>query len=250
MAGASQQLAEQQRLMQLQVRTQALRDFLLLWPLWTGDEQTFAQLVQATKPLVTVYRNASSTVASAYYNSARTEEQIAGNFAARLADPVPEEQLVSSLYVTGQVAARDALGSGQSPVQARQIALTRVSGAVSRHVLNGGRETILGSVQGDAKALGWARITDGNPCAFCMTLASRGAVYKTEETASFEAHDHCGCAAMAVWTRDTTIPNLDRWQKTYDQAQQFGLDEKLLQHGENTSAARLNAVRRYLAVVN
>jgi hypothetical protein len=36
--------------------------------------------------------------------------------------------------------------------------------------------------------------------------------------------------------------------KTYDAAQQWGLDNGLLQAGENSSSARINAVRRYLAV--
>jgi hypothetical protein len=243
----TQQLAEQHRQAQLQVRTHALRDFLLLWPLWSGDDQSFARLVRAAKPLVTVYRNASSGLASTYYTAARDAEQVGGGFTPHISSPLPDEQLVRSLYATGQGTTRDALGAGQNAGQARKIALTRVSGAVTRHVLNGGRETIIDSVHGDAKALGWARITDGDPCYFCLVLASRGAVYKSEVTASFEAHDHCGCAAMPVWKKDTAIPNLDRWQETYEQAQQFGLDESLLQPGENTPAARLNAVRRYLA---
>lgn len=247
MEAPAAQLAEQHRQAQLQLRTQALRDFLHLWPIWLGDGQTFARLVQAVKPLVTVYRNASSNLAGAYYASARTSEQINGDFAPHIATPLPDDQLFNSLYATGQSAARDAIAAGQSPDNAREVALTRVSGAVTRHVLDGGRATIIESVQNDAKALGWARVTDGDPCYFCLTLASRGAVYKTEETASFEAHDHCGCAAMAIWKRGTAIPNLERWQTIYDQAQQHGLNEGVLQGGENTPAARLNAVRRYLA---
>lgn len=240
-------LAEQHRQAQLQVRARALRDFLLLWPLWTGDEASFARLVQAAKPLVTVYRNASSALASSYYTAARTADEVGGPFVPRLVASVPDSQLASSMYATGHAAARNALSSGQSAMEARKTALTRVSGALTRHVLDGGRGTILTSVQADEKALGWARVTDGNPCYFCLTLASRGAVYKSEQAADFEAHDHCGCAAMVVFSRDTEIPGRDRWQSIYDEAQQYGLDESLLQPGENSSAARLNAVRRYLA---
>jgi hypothetical protein len=247
MADTAQALAEQHRQAQLEVRSRALRDFLLLWPLWTGDESSFASLVQAAKPLVTVYRSASSAVASSYYTAARAMDGISSPFVPRLAPAAPDSQLAGSMYATGQAAARSALAAGQSPAQARQTALTRVSGALTRHVLDGGRATILSSVQADEKALGWARVTDGDPCYFCLTLASRGAVYKSEQSADFEAHDHCGCAAMAVFRRDTAIPGLDRWQSIYDQAQQYGLDESLLQPGENSSAARLNAVRRYLA---
>jgi hypothetical protein len=34
--------------------------------------------------------------------------------------------------------------------------------------------------------------------------------------------------------------------KTYDAAQQWGIDNGLLQPGENSSSARINTVRRYL----
>lgn len=240
-------LTEQHRQAQLQVRNTALRDFLLLWPLWNGDRETFASLVQATLPLIRVYKQASAAVAASYYQTLRSTEGVVGRPSVRLAATVDPEQIISSLYVTGQVKTRDALNSGAAPEQARKAALTRVSGAVSRHVLTGGRETVLNSVAADKRAIGWARVTDGDPCYFCLTLASRGAVYKTEQSASFEAHDHCGCSAMPVFDRATDIPGHAKWAGIYDAAQAAGIESGDLQHGENSSAERLNAVRRYLA---
>jgi hypothetical protein len=80
-----------------------------------------------------------------------------------------------------------------------------------------------------------------------LTLAARGPVYKSEQSADFQAHDHCGCAAEPFY-RGSAWPGRSReFLATYDAAQQFGLDEGLLQPGENSSSARLNAVRRYLA---
>ena len=247
MSDAATALTEQHRQAQLQVRNHALRDFLLLWPLWRGDQATFASLVQATLPLVRVYRQTSATLAASYYRAMRADVGVVGRPNIRLASPLDPEQITSSLYVTGQVKTRDALSGGASPEQARRAALTRVSGAVSRHVLTGGRETVLNSVAADKGAIGWARITDGNPCYFCLTLASRGAVYKTEQSASFEAHDHCGCSAMPVFDRHAEIPGHTKWRDIYDAAQTAGLESGDLQHGENSSAERLNAVRRYLA---
>lgn len=240
-------LAEQHRQAQLQVRNHALRDFLLLWPLWTGDDQSFARLVQATRPLVDVYRRVSATLASSYYTAARMDAGVSGAAGVQLAAAVDAKQLATSMYVTGQVSARNALDAGRTAAAARQTALAQVSGAVTRHVLDGGRQTLLDTVQADKHALGWARVTDGDPCYFCLTLASRGAVYKTEQSASFEAHDHCGCSAMPVFDRRAVIPDHAKWLGIYEQAQQAGIDSGLLQHGENTSAARLNAVRQFLA---
>jgi hypothetical protein len=240
-------LTEQHRQAQLKVRSLMLRDFLLLWPIWTGDTASFGSLVGATMPLLRVYRQASASLAGAYYGALRTADRAAGTPAVRLAGNVNVEQVTKSMYVTGQAASHEALAGGSGTEQARTDALTRVSGAVTRHVLAGGRETILDSVAADPQAIGWARVTDGDPCYFCLTLAARGAVYKTETSAGFEAHDHCGCSAVPLWNGSALPAGTDRWRQIYEDAQRDGLDKGLLQHGENTSAARLNAVRRYLA---
>ena len=47
----------------------------------------------------------------------------------------------------------------------------------------------------DALAVGWRRVSDGHPCAFCAMLASRGFVYHTAETAGSmnRYHNDCRC---------------------------------------------------------
>jgi hypothetical protein len=245
-ATESAQLAAQHRQAQLRIRAAALSAFTVLWPLWKGDQKSFLTLATATVPLARVYRRASAVAAASYYQAARQLEQIAGDATPSLASVVNVEQLMASLFVTGQVKTREALSAGQSPEQAMQTALVRLSGAVTRHVLNGSRDTILQTVEKDRHAAGWARLTDGNPCPFCLTLASRGAVYKSEETADFQAHDACACHSVPVWDGSWS-PDAQRWLDIYDAAQDAGIESGLLQHGENSSRARLNAVRRYLA---
>lgn len=246
MAAVENSLTEEHRQAQLKVRSSALRDFLLLWPLWR-DESSFADLVAATMPLVRSYNRISASVAAAYFQALRAAEEVPGQSPARLADGINAAQVTTSLYVTAKVAQRDAASGGQSPEGAGQSAFVRTSGAVVRHVLSGGRDTILQSVAADPKALGWARVTDGDPCYFCLTLASRGAVYKSEATASFEAHDHCGCSAMPVWAGTPLPDQTAEWKRIYNAAQREALALGDLQHGENSSQARLNAVRRHLA---
>jgi len=239
-------LTEQYRQAQTKIRARALRDFLVLWPLWHGDSQSFQRLVVATMPLARVYQSLSATLAATYYKEIRSLEQVPGDATVRLAASVVPAQIVASMYATGQTTAADAIAAGRTATEARQIALARVSGAVTRHILDGGRDTILQSVQADKQAVGWARVTDGDPCYFCLTLASRGAVYKSEQTAGFQAHDHCGCTAMPVY-KGTLIPNLPQWRDIYNRSQNEAESSGELQPGENTSKARLNAVRRYLA---
>lgn len=245
MADDTLALTEQHRQTQLQIRAQALRDFALLWPIWKGDEQSFAELVAAALVLVRAYRRLSSTAAATYYEAFRSAARAAGVATPTLAAAIPDAQVATSLYVTGRDALRIALNAGQTADGARSTALVRAGGAVSRHIVDAGRQTILDSVAADPHAVGWARVTDGDPCYFCLTLASRGAVYKSEQSASFQAHDHCGCTAMPVF-EGTEIPSLDRWKQIYNDAQNQGESSGLLQPGENSSKARLNAVRQYL----
>ena len=239
-------LTHQHQAAQAQIRAQAIRDFALLWPIWKADEQSFTELVSASIILVRAYRQISAAAAAAFYEAFRGAAEAAGVPATVLAPTLPDTQIATSLYVTGRDALRKALASGQSPSEARATTLVRASGAISRHVVDAGRQTILDSVAADEHAVGWARVTDGNPCYFCLTLASRGAVYKSEQTADFKAHDHCGCTAMPVF-KGTTIPDLQRWRQTYNEAQNQGEASGLLMPGENSSKARLNAVRQLLA---
>ena len=188
-------LTREHRTRQLAIRAAVIRDFQRLWPIWdSGDLRTFDLLVQATIPLIDLRRGTSAGVAADYYTAFRVAEGIPGSAGARIADQAPRDQLVTSLYVTGKTQVQRALRSGFSVQAARQNTFVTMSGAVTRHVLNAGRDTLILSTASDKRARGWRRITDANPCSFCSMLAGRGAVYSAE-TADFQAHDHCGCSA-------------------------------------------------------
>jgi hypothetical protein len=111
-----------------------------------------------------------------------------------------------SLTVTGPVGQKSKIGRGKSPTRARDESFVEASGAASRHVLTGGRQSLLTLLQDDQQAIGWARVTDGDPCAFCALLASRGPVYKTEQSAGFQPHDACACQPEPVYSRDSLWP--------------------------------------------
>jgi hypothetical protein len=143
---------------------------------------------------VRAHHGLSSAFAAAYYDSFRRAEQVAGAPTPRPALPVDPEHVATSMHVTGRVMTGKALLAGQSPQAAMQTALVRTSGALTRHVLAGGRDTLVLSTLEDEQAVGWARVTSGRCCAFCAMLASRGPVYG-EDTSRFRAHDHCACTA-------------------------------------------------------
>lgn len=111
-----------------------------------------------------------------------------------------------SLTVTGPVGQKSKAARGKPLQRARDESFVEASGAATRHVLTGGRQSLLTLVEGDMKAIGWIRVTDGDPCAWCAMLASRGPVYRTEQSAGFSAHDACACQAEPVYSRDTLWP--------------------------------------------
>ncbi|WP_456319233.1 VG15 protein [Actinoplanes oblitus] len=75
--------------------------------------------------------------------------------------------------------------------------------AAARHTADAGRSTVRDTVRRDRVALGWARLTGGDPCYFCAMLAGRGAVYIGKDSARGEDpyHDGCGCIPVPVFSR-------------------------------------------------
>lgn len=111
-----------------------------------------------------------------------------------------------SLIVTGPVGQKSKRARGKTTQQARDESFVEASGAASRQVLTGGRQSLLTLIQDNMPEPRWARVTDGNPCFFCAMLASRGAVYLTESSASFDAHDGCACTAEPVYYSNSPLP--------------------------------------------
>lgn len=116
-----------------------------------------------------------------------------------------------SLNVAGPLGQKYKRSRGQRREQAQRNSFVESSGAASRHVLTGGRKSLLTLLEQDRQIVGWVRVTDGDPCAFCAMLASRGIVrYKSEAAAKFQAHDHCACTAEPVYDESAPWPGRAR----------------------------------------
>lgn len=239
-----EELTAQQSAAQLAIQAMALRAFIRLWPLWQGDDRTFNHLVAATVPLVGGFYRLSASVASDYYQAFRRAEKIPGNPTPRLG-AIDEDRVTAGLHVTGRIMTRKALLAGQPAEKAMQTALVRTSGSVTRHVLQGGRDTVILSTAEDRQAEGWQRVTKGKACAFCAMLASRGGVYKGPDTAAFETHLHCNCGVEPVYLDSKMPPDSRRYRDLYNQAVREAKQAGELERG--TSNDSLNAFRRLLA---
>mgnify|MGYP006982268730 FL=1 len=96
---------------------------------------------------------------------------------------------------------RDSIGAGMDSADAFEAALTKFGGIVRRQAMMGGRLTVAATAGRDRRAVGWRRVTDGNPCAFCAMLASRGPVYRDAAAADgIQYHSYCGCTAEPAYS--------------------------------------------------
>jgi hypothetical protein len=180
------------------------RDVLTLWQqLSLRDVRSSWPVLRTALTALIRDRFAQSAVQGAeYYRQARQAAGITSRLPLSVTQPPAEPLIQATLDSTGPYSLLGRIKQGQPLPQASDNTGVQLAGAAQRLVSNGARLAVLQSVDADAKAVAWARVTSGNPCAFCAMLAGRGAVYRTEATASFEAHNHCSCVAMPVFSHD------------------------------------------------
>lgn len=155
------------------------------------DSQHIAATVpkwsESTGALIHSYAQTSAVLAGRFYLAERSAAGVAGRFTVPFAPPPSQDQVKASL----SYAASSLYGNPEPAVFDSVLA-----GVAQRLVVNAGRQTVLRSIQADRRAQGWSRETEGDACPFCLLLAGRGAVYRSETTADFQAHDHCECLAV------------------------------------------------------
>jgi hypothetical protein len=192
-------LTQRHRAQQIVVQRDTVRRVRSVWPAldWADLDGTYPALAAKVAPIVAANRRTSSALASAYTKAMRAKH-VRGSFTPIPAPPVPAGQFTTSLQVTSVVALKKAASHGTPAEQALLDALVQASGAMSRLALDGGRFTVTRTSVADPRCRGWERVGVGE-CDFCAMLLGRGAVY-SEETADFEAHDHCQCSAEPVYT--------------------------------------------------
>ncbi|MGY4952112.1 VG15 protein [Streptomyces nigrescens] len=146
----------------------------------------------------------------------------------------------TSLVVTGPVRAHQGIGRVSGGDQRGRLddadfleelesvmgdAGTSSAGAADREALRGGRDLLRDASRADPRVIGWARVTDGDPCSWCAMLAGRGAVYRSREIAGIPGrtgrgiapvedpedlqkyHDQCHCQTVPVYSRTAFLPD-------------------------------------------
>jgi hypothetical protein len=212
------------------LRAQTYRDLLRLWPAFDPDAPQ-AWMAGANALAVRDYRRAEA-LALEYVDlhaaSAGAEVEL------RTAESFDTERAATSTRVTSLVAFRKAIGAGKSREQALDISYVRSAGAISRIALDGGRSAIMRTAQASPQVAGWRR-TGSPQCQWCRELIGRGTVYRSGDTASFAAHDHCTCGAENVYTLEA------RATREFAQTDRFRTQEQ-----RDANNARIRAYLRTL----
>lgn len=198
MALSPSQLTQVHRRQQLALRQVTLADMERLWPAldWARLDSTYPQFAGLVTEMVAKNRRTSAGLAAAYLRAYRVASGLGGDVKIIIPQMVNIEQLDASLHSTAVATAKSAAARSVAADVAMGNALTLASGAMSRLVLNAGRETVNETIRADDKATGWRRVLGGGGCDFCRRLAGR--VYP-RNNADFEAHGKCGCMSEPVY---------------------------------------------------
>jgi hypothetical protein len=198
----------------------ATRDILAVWSALNLRDvrQSWPALRTALAALVRDRYGQAAELGTGYYRQARQAAGILGEAPRVHVPPPPADLIDATLDSTGPWGLLGRIKEGQQLATANENTAVTLSGAAQRLITNGARQAVLESVKADAEAVAWMRVTSANPCAFCAMLASRGAVYRSEKTAGFQAHSHCACVAAPVFSHIVASathhnPLYDQWKQ-------------------------------------
>lgn len=157
------------------------------------------QMIEVGSELIGFYSEASSVLASDFYDESRAAVRAESRFTA---EPVILDRTVKI---------RRGLAWASQPLSTLDDAAAeaRFAEIVSAELMRPYRDTITTNRKRDPAAAGWKRIlSPDSKCGFCRMLAARGAVYR-EETAYFAAHNNCRCTCAPVFGKDDVGPEAD-----------------------------------------
>lgn len=232
-------LTEAHRVGQIAVGARAEAAARLLWPMLDQsdlDRHEPAWLTANLKVLRPYYED-SVKLAKAYVSEYREAEGVGSTaFGTVVWD---QQYMSSNLHLAGPVRVKMLVESGKTGPAASAAAVTKFAGIARRGVMQGGRMMIHETTRRDSNAVGWRRVTDGDPCTFCAMLATRGPVYGKESAhgnvmrksrdggEALLYHGHCGCTAEIVYGE--WIPNdveqlfIEEYKRAAAEADALGL---------------------------
>lgn len=184
---------------QLGLRASVIRDIMRLAPMWDPfSPESLDAFVLAVVALAQSRSIDSAALAARYFEMFKEADLgLTVGKALALAEPPTVTQVKKAIVSTAVASFWRGIGNGLETSQAKQMAINALNGSMGRLAMQGGRQTLVGAIRRDRNYRGrFMRVTDGNACAFCSMLASRGPVYLSADSAgaSHRYHDRCGCS--------------------------------------------------------
>lgn len=210
-----------QRLSDAQLKTVRLaqQELADLWASRIASLAPEAQrdaLLEAVPALVDRYAPVSASAASEWFETVRARI-VGGDFTA----VIPGDLTDPAERIAGVLRAQASwLFDTDDPEKMLRFA----DKVLDRQVHGAGRSTIASNMARDPLQPKWARVPTGSrPCAFCLTLASRGFVYSSASAAGQSSgfHDDDHCEVVPEWRRHRNRISgydPDRFLSMYDAA--------------------------------
>lgn len=160
-----------------------------------GDRSAFRELQTVGRavvaPLIDQFGLAAGALAAEWYDANRDLLGVGGVWAGALVqDPNVD---------TGPI-----IGGSLKDFSSVDTVLFGIQSGMDVRVRQAANGTVMDSVLQDRQSLGWGRVASAGCCEYCGLLAGRGAVYRTEHTATFSPHLNCKCQALPLWQADPT----------------------------------------------
>lgn len=186
-----------------QLRMLAQRE-LLDWWVGTDDMPFFERrefLPQYFADIVETYGAQAAEAAADYLFLQRSlDEDLAGLAFPDIADPVTyaqAEAAFKSVMRADEVTYAAMLnGDPKAFARAEATSLKKLQGTLNRLVLEPSRATVEKASRGSGSV--FARLPEPQACTWCLMLATRGAVYRSQSVAGGQYHDNCRCLAIEV----------------------------------------------------
>lgn len=195
-------------------------------------ERTVTLWMRLMLQLIQRERKKSTQLTRKYYPEFRRLELPGGpKFVLPAPIDVDANRVITSLRVTGPIGFQKKITEIQQLdmdvvlqksllEETFEVAAKTSAASAVRHTLDGGRDMMRAAASQDPVALGWARVTDADPCFFCALLASRGFTYGKDAFESSNSlftgdgpakvHDGCQCTMEPSFKRGSEYPGRGR----------------------------------------
>lgn len=176
----------------------------------SGKLSDSSDYTRALASLVREFQSAAAALSADYYTNLRDQANVPGTFRPPLVEPWPEDQMAAYF----ETAVKELVDEAERRAQAVAIGQNLTS--------NAGIDEIFASIDADPRDVRWARVTRPGACSLCLLAAVRGAVYRTETSASFRPHmrtngrgGNCQCTVEPSFTKYEPAAHIRQMQSLY-----------------------------------